>query len=189
MPSLDQAMKPIDPTCRNRLGGKRSTTELPIARISHSSIYGLQSRGSNPLVMPRPDGFAEIAYGRQHWTVQLDLTPLHFGGARRWLLCPECGGRRQGLYIDSHRLACRTCLKLRYDTQHENPRQRAMRAASKTRSVLGWRAGVLNPSGSKPKGMHWRTYRRLTHRLDVQTSAALARVMAWVDLMEQRLTR
>jgi hypothetical protein len=29
---------------------------------------------------------------------------------------------------------------------------------------LGWNRGILNPNGSKPKGMHWKTYQRLTAR-------------------------
>ena len=36
-----------------------------------------------------------------------------------------------------------------------------MTKADKIRRRLGWPAGIANPTGGKPKGMHWKTFDRL----------------------------
>ncbi|MBK9442905.1 MAG: hypothetical protein IPN53_17040 [Comamonadaceae bacterium] len=49
---------------------------------------------------------------------------------------------------------------------------------------LGWCAGVANPDGDKPKGMHWKTYLRLMNELNRHSIAALQST----DEMVKRLT-
>lgn len=41
------------------------------------------------------------------------------------------------------------------------PSNRATRRADRLRERLGWEPGILNGTGDKPKGMHWRTSERL----------------------------
>lgn len=46
--------------------------------------------------------------------------------------------------------------------QRETDNDRTIRKADAIRARLGWEPGILNGGGGKPKGMHWRTFRRLT---------------------------
>ncbi len=50
---------------------------------------------------------------RGEQALQLELQPCHFGGVRRWFLCPNCQRRVYTLYFDRG-FACRRCLRLRY---------------------------------------------------------------------------
>ncbi|HNC53469.1 MAG TPA: hypothetical protein PLO14_14745, partial [Accumulibacter sp.] len=58
--------------------------------------------------------------------------------------------------------------------------------AEKIRRRLGWPAGIANPSGGKPKGMHWRTFERLTAVHDACAEASLAGVVKWLESMTRR---
>lgn len=113
--------------------------------------------------------------------VSLELTTCHFGGQRSWFVCPrpECG-RRVAILFGGSIFACRHCHKLAYKCQRERVDERAMRRADTIRQRLGWGAGIANPDGCKPKGMHWRTYDRLKANHD-----AFARV-SW-SVMAERL--
>ena len=96
------------------------------------------------------------------YPVYLEWTGLHFGGRRAWFLCPGRGcGRRVAILFGGGVFACRHCHDLAYDSQRDDAGSRAMRRADTIRRRLGWGAGIANPIGDKPKGMHWRTYQRL----------------------------
>ena len=101
--------------------------------------------------------------------VRLDRTACNFGGGRAWWLCPCCGRRVAVLYIGGSGPACRHCYRLAYRSQRETHSDRAGRRADTLRARLGWEPGILNGSGDKPKGMHWRTYWRL--RIEHDTHA------------------
>lgn len=140
------------------------------------------------LIVETPD-FGIVVYGLREWPVLIVTTPLHFGGSRRWMCCPECNSRRQALYVDGKRLACRVCIGLRYASQHENDRYRAIRATDRLRVALGWKPGILNPLEPKPKGMHWATYWRLRERVEAQTDAILSGLPEWLDRAERGIER
>lgn len=92
------------------------------------------------------------------YPVRLEWTACTLGGRRPWFLCPARGcGRRVAVLFGGSIFACRHCHKLAYESQRERDDDRAMRRADTIRRRLGWRAGIANPTGSKPKGMHWRT--------------------------------
>ncbi len=93
--------------------------------------------------------------------VQLQTTPCHLGGLRHWFTCPRCSRRVAVLYAPGRYFACRQCVGLGYATQKEGAGDRAATRADKLRKRMGWEAGILNGSGGKPKGMHWKTYQRL----------------------------
>ena len=80
---------------------------------------------------------AGAAWFRLHYTVrgdtpvdyrvQLDTTPVHFGGERWWFLCPAvgCGRRVRKLYLapGGTYFACRHCYNLTYESaQTHDPR-------------------------------------------------------------------
>ncbi|MDG4594674.1 MAG: hypothetical protein P9F75_03105 [Candidatus Contendobacter sp.] len=74
--------------------------------------------------------------------------------------------------------ACRHCYRLAYPSQREAPHDRAAQRANKIRARLGWEPGILNgPGWCKPKGMHQRTYERLSAEAEKWTAASLAKMM------------
>ena len=168
-------------------GGKPSTDSLPVVRLTHADRFTME-RKAVQLFIDLPD-FGVVIYGEREWPVLIATTPLHYGGHRRWLCCLECGSRRQGLYINGERLACRQCLGLRYESQHENRRKREFRATDKLRVGLGWKPGIAIPAGLKPKGMHWNTYWRLRVQVDAKTNAIWGDLPQWIDRFEKSIAR
>ena len=61
------------------------------------------------------------------YRVQLDTTPVHFGGGRWWFLCPAvgCGRRVRKLYIGpgGTHFACRHCYNLTYESAQTHDRR------------------------------------------------------------------
>lgn len=168
-------------------GGKPSTDSLPVVRMTHADTFTMDRR-TTYVRIDGPD-YGTVIHGLRDWPVGIAFTPLHFGGGRRWLVCPYCQSRRQALYIANTLLACRECLGLRYGSQHENRRQRAFRATDKLREALGWKPGILNPIGQKPRGMHWTTFQRIFGEIDERTDALLGNVRGWVERAENRVVR
>lgn len=111
----------------------------------------------------RPAGQAE--WQDENYPVTIHWSRCYFGGERPWFVCPARGCRRRvAMLYGGGIFACRHCRHLTYACQHEGPRERAIRRAGKIRDKLGWDAGIFNPGGVKPKGMHWKTFERLTAR-------------------------
>lgn len=96
------------------------------------------------------------------YSVDLEWTSCRLGGKRPWFICPakNCG-RRVAILYGGAIFACRHCYRLAYPSQRENIDDRATRKADKIRDRMGWEPGILNGEGLKPKGMHWKTFRRL----------------------------
>ena len=105
----------------------------------------------------------------------LAFTEQPFGGRRRWILCRSCGRRCRVLYGGAY-FRCRQCWKATYPSQYETIRVRGLARAERVRDRLGGEPGFLNPFPDKPKGMHWRTYRRL-ERQDWAAADALDMVL------------
>lgn len=122
------------------------------------------------------------------YTVLLDWTPCGFGGRRVWWRCPAVGcGQRVAVLHGGRVFACRQCNRLSYRSQREVDDDRATRRADTIRRRLGWEPGILNGSGDKPKGMHWRTYWRLYGQHNVDVSEALAGMAAKLGMLRERL--
>ena len=122
------------------------------------------------------------------YPVRLAWTPCNFGGRRAWFVCPAQGcGRRVAILFGGSIFACRHCHKLAYDCQRETDDDRAMRRADTIRRRLGWEAGIANPEGGKPKGMHWRTYQRLITEYAAFANASWAGMAERLGLINRRL--
>lgn len=122
------------------------------------------------------------------YPVTLEWTPCNFGGRRAWFLCPARGcGRRVAILYGGGIFACRHCHKLAYECQRETDVVRAMRRADSIRRRLGWEAGIANPEGGKPKGMHWRTFDRMTAEYAAFANASWAGLAERLELMKRRL--
>lgn len=124
------------------------------------------------------------------YPVNLEWTPCHLGGRRVWFLCPtkECG-RRVAILFGGAVFACRHCHKLAYYCQRETDDDRAMRRAETIRRRLGWEAGIANPEGRKPKGMHWRTFKRLKAEHDAFAIASWTGITKRMELINRRLEK
>ena len=118
----------------------------------------------------------------QNYPVRIEWTPCNYKGARAWFICPAqgCGRRVAKLYLGGTIFACRHCYKLVYECQRESRADRAARRADTIRRRLGWDVGIFNPPGGKPKGMHSRTYQRLTIKHDAHVGISL-------NIMQQRM--
>ena len=144
-----------------------------------ASINILADSGSVTLTYrQRPNGGE---WQDKNYPVWLAHTACNLGGDRVWWQCPasDCGRRVALLYLGGAGIfACRHCYRLAYRSQRESETDRAYRPADKLRARLGWQAGILNPAGSKPKGMHWKTYERLTSAYHNEASRAMAGMSA-----------
>jgi hypothetical protein len=71
--------------------------------------------------------------------------------------------------------ACRHCHRLAYPSQREAPHERATRRVDKIWARLGWKPDSPDdPGWRKPKGMHQRTYERLSAEVEEWTALSLA---------------
>ena len=76
-----------------------------------------------------------------------------------------------------------------YQTQREQAYDRAGSRTNTIRKRLDWEAGILNGSGNKSKGMHWRTFERLHSTHDAHVNQALAGMSAKPGPALDRLKR
>ncbi|MEL7252954.1 MAG: hypothetical protein AAGL23_02190 [Pseudomonadota bacterium] len=100
------------------------------------------------------------------YPVRLLAQPCHLGGYREWFSCPVKGcGRRVALLYCGRIFACRQCHQLAYPSTRETNFQRAQRRADKLMERLQWIDDPDLMRGTKPKGMHWKTFNRLLDEL------------------------
>jgi len=101
----------------------------------------------------------------EEYPVLLTQTPCHFGGVRQWFLCPARGcGRRVAVLYGGEIFACRTCHQLAYESQREEPHNRALSRAQSLHVRLGGTGAVGDGLPPKPRGMHCTTYKNLAAR-------------------------
>ncbi|MBK8318351.1 MAG: hypothetical protein IPL05_06980 [Betaproteobacteria bacterium] len=109
------------------------------------------------------------------YPVYLEWTNCTLGGRRVWFRCPAEGcGRRVAVLFGGSIFACRHCHGLAYESTRENSGDRAMRRADAIRKRMKWVPGTANPKGDKPKGMHWRTFWRLSAEYDAFANTSWA---------------
>ena len=98
-------------------------------------------------------------------SIKFDETHCHYGGLRRWFLCPHCASRREILYLYGNYFTCRKCADLAYQCQHEQPHERNNRQALKIQEKLKPDNNKKNNTILfKPKGMHQATFDKLREK-------------------------
>jgi hypothetical protein len=109
-----------------------------------------------------------VAAGTDHaqslsYAVPLSFTKCHYGGSRPWFICPSvtCNQRVGTLRRIGNYFLCRHCGDLAYLSQRLDLEERLRRRAEKIRVRLGCGGDRWADFPPKPKGLHWRTYRRL----------------------------
>lgn len=95
--------------------------------------------------------------------IQFACTSANYGGQRTWFKCSSCGKRCRILYGGTY-FRCRRCYGLHYESQYEPHYCRAASQAHELRARLGQNGSLDEPFPARPKGMHWKTYRRLEAR-------------------------
>ena len=96
--------------------------------------------------------------------IRFASTKPHFGGVRRWFVCPDCGRKCNTLY-SSFAFKCRKCVNAVYPSQYAYVRLAGEAEARRARVLLGTVAGYDPALVTKPKGMHWKTFRRLQKQI------------------------
>ena len=119
----------------------------------------------------------------EEYAVTVERTRTRFGGDRPWFICPAAScGRRVAILYGGAIFACRQCRHLAYGSSRENARDRAIRAAEKLRGRLGWKAGIANAEGDRPKWMRWRTFQKLKRQHDRFVARAVGMLVAELRL-------
>lgn len=194
-----------------RQGGKRCTDDLRALDVRSMQRAGLLESGKSSELNRTQNGriIAGITISvdadrvvlnyRQSWrggewrsfsnTVMVEWTPCNYGGHRAWWCCPARGcGRRVALLYGGHGMyACRHCYDLAYRSQRQAAHDLAARHVNKIRDRLGWDRGVLNLTGGKPKGMHWKTFYRLVSEHTRHSERALAGIAQQLGAINRQL--
>ncbi|PLY12834.1 MAG: hypothetical protein C0631_15915 [Sedimenticola sp.] len=124
----------------------------------------------------------------ESYPILLDWTACNLGGERPWFRCPARGcGRRVAILYGGGIFACRHCYQLAYPSQRETDYNRMARRADRIREKLRWEPGILNGNGSKPKGMHWNTFEKLTAQHDAFVQVSLAGIAAKLNLLGESI--
>jgi hypothetical protein len=119
------------------------------------------------------------AWQNENYPVLIARSECPFGGSRPWFICPAKGcGRRVAILYCVGIFACRHCCRLVYASTREDEADRVTRRADRIRSLLGWKPGVFNGPGDKPKWMRQRTFARLTTRHDAYLAQTLRALSA-----------
>ena len=114
------------------------------------------------------------------YSIRLDKTACHFGNYRHWWLCPKCSKRVSVLYCAGN-YVCRLCIGACYGSQLQQPIDRLFNRADAIRQRLKWQAGIAHGNGTKPKGMHFKTYYRLVREHDRLVQKICGASMAMIE--------
>ena len=144
-------------------------TTSSLSNYSRLSI----SRYRDQLRQSRTASSIELNYSHRDkfysYSIRLDKTACHFGNYRYWWLCPNCSKRVSVLYC-AGLYVCRHCIGACYQSQLQQPIDRLFSRADAIRKRLGWQSGVAHGIGSRPKGMHSKTFDRLVTEHDQLTA-------------------
>jgi hypothetical protein len=135
----------------------------------------------------QPDRIGLVDRSGLSYSISLEWTRCNYGGSRAWFVCPTCRQRVAILYGAA--FACRECLRLAYDSQQDSGWNRSLRRSRTTRMRLGGSSNLAEPLPGKPKGMHWRTYRRLYLQAVAHEEMFLGGVMSMLTSLEKSNSR
>jgi hypothetical protein len=93
--------------------------------------------------------------------ISIEKTHCHYGGFRKWFLCPQCSKRIAILYELNNQYQCRKCHHLPYTSQRAPEFDRLLIKVRKIRDRMDGAHDLLMPVMFKPKGMHLETFELL----------------------------
>jgi hypothetical protein len=142
------------------------------------------------ILMYRARSWGDADWKSIEQRVPITWTACHLGGHRPWFVCSfsshgrYCGRRVAVLYGAAELFACRHCYGLTYASQREALYLRDVGKAQKIRVRLGGSPVMSQAFPNKPKGMHWRTYKRLRHAHDVAEARSMMGLMRFLESKE-----
>lgn len=113
----------------------------------------------------------------------------HFGGSETYFVCPKCSRTAKRLYLGGSRFLCRVCHNLVNASTQERPAERAARRSRKLQRRLGAGPSTVGANGSKPKGMHWKTFARLTAQIHAAETVVNDDMLALLERVSHQSLR
>ena len=101
------------------------------------------------------DDHITVDTGFHTYWIGLTQTPCHFGGHRRWFICPRCQKRMGCLYMRHGRFACRRCNRISYQSQSGDAEDR-----------LIWRYHTLSYKLANQKSLSPRSRARICSKFE-----------------------
>lgn len=122
--------------------------------------------------------------------IQVEWTPCNYGGRRPWFRCPSCIRRVMVLARQGRMFRCRKCQQLSYGSQTEMRADRLIRKARKIRALVGASDDLQEPIWRKPKGMHRKTFDRLSQKdriISAKIDSFVARLLNRHEIATRKL--
>lgn len=113
----------------------------------------------------------------------------HFGGCETYFICPKCARTVKRLYAGGVRYLCRTCHGLVHASTQERPGNRATRKNQKLRRRIGAEIGLGDWIGPKPKGMHQKTFEKISARIHAAESEVYDDMLVLLNRMQRTTER
>lgn len=110
----------------------------------------------------------------------------HFGGCETYFFCPKCARTVKRLYAGGVRYLCRACHNLVHASTQERPGNRATRKNQKLRRKLGAEIGLGDWIGPKPKGMHRKTFERISEQIQAAEAEVYDDMLVLLNRMQRR---
>jgi hypothetical protein len=132
--------------------------------------------------------------GDEPWQVHKEHVSLrhrerHFGGRETYFLCPKCARTVKRLYPGGVRYLCRTCHGLVHASTQERTGNRATRKNQKLRRRIGAEIGLGDWIGPKPKGMHRKTFERISARIHAAEAEIHDDMLVLLNRMKRHTAR
>ncbi|MBI1254761.1 MAG: hypothetical protein GC196_10505 [Hyphomonas sp.] len=166
--------------------------------ISHIYWKGSDNAPGPSLKVIGGEDAITLAYswkrGQEPWQQHQERVALrhhqrHFGGCETYFLCPRCACTVKRLYGASVRYLCRTCHNLVHASTQERPGNRATRKNQKLRRRVGAEIGLGDEIGPKPKGMHQKTFERISEQIHAAESEVYDDVLMMINRMQRTTER
>ena len=122
------------------------------------------------------------------YDVGITTSSCHYGNYRYWFNCPNCN-KRVGVLYCAGLYVCRHCIGANYATQLMQPIDKLFRKVAKIRHRLEWKPGIAYGHGSRPKGMHRKTYDRLVSEHDRIADHLLGLELEWVSKLQTKVSK
>jgi hypothetical protein len=113
----------------------------------------------------------------------------HFGGSETYFLCPKCARTVKRLYGAGARYLCRTCHGLVNASTQARPGNRATRKNQKLRRKLGVSIALGDWIGPKPKGMHQKTFEKISARIHEAEAEVYDDMLVLLNRMQRTTER
>ena len=161
--------------------GKLATT-ASLSDYPKMTIASVKHRlGQHAKAIRLDYSFRGKSYG---YDVGITTSSCHYGNYRYWFNCPNCN-KRVGVLYCAGLYVCRHCIGANYASQLMQPIDKLFRKVAKIRHRLQWQQGIAHGHGSRPKGMHRKTYDRLVSEHGRIADNLLGLELEWVSKLKR----